>query len=449
VRQWLDRNKDLVERADNVLAPQINNPKSFGEHASMSLCDEIFGIVKKSVDSDGQVSESSSVLLLGEASSGKTHAVEYCIAKMKEVNPSVAVLRAHGRYYASDVECVRHLAQQVAGQMVSAPRCNSSFEQGMDWLRQVLVESFQHASAAVIVLDRFEHFCSRARQTLLYNLFDIAQDLGVCLSIIGMSEKLDVMGMLEKRIKSRFSMRHLHAFRPANMEELIKVMMIKVRLPADAEFKAPFVKEFHQHVESALRLRSTQWHEHLEAGQPPLWFLWKCLPIKALLHDLATAGQARASGPGLTPAPAAKRARMGAAISPTDGVKNRLLLESLAEADLIVLLALFRLQDRNISPTLARALYEVQMLHEGGGFVSGFVQDRYCAAFDRLDQMKLIRIAGPGSGDTAKRYLPCGNMVSCMATFVQDLERTIPTLSWSPLRTLPQPVQNWAARQRH
>ena len=29
----------------------------------------------------------------------------------------------------------------------------------------------------MIVLDRFEHFCNMARQTLLYNLFNLAQDL--------------------------------------------------------------------------------------------------------------------------------------------------------------------------------------------------------------------------------------------------------------------------------
>jgi Cdc6-like AAA superfamily ATPase len=38
-------------------------------------------------------------------------------------------------------------------------------------------ESFQRDSAVVIVLDRFEHFCGMARQTLLYNLFNLAQDL--------------------------------------------------------------------------------------------------------------------------------------------------------------------------------------------------------------------------------------------------------------------------------
>ena len=40
-------------------------------------------------------------------------------------------------------------------------------------------ESFHRQSAVVIVLDRFEHFCAMARQTLLYNLFNLAQDLSI------------------------------------------------------------------------------------------------------------------------------------------------------------------------------------------------------------------------------------------------------------------------------
>jgi len=352
------------------------------------------------------------------------------------------------------------LATQVAGDLVAAPRANASFEQGMDWLRKVLGESFRHASAAVIVLDGFEHFCSRARQTLLYNLFDIAQDVGVCLSIIGMSEKMDVTGMLEKRIKSRFSMRHLHSFLPTTMDDLVQVLMSKLRLPSDADLKAPFAKEFHRHVEAALKARAVQWQPHLELGRPPLWFLWQCLPVHALLHDAAAAATAReapsaassapaASEHATSPAPPAKRARLGVAAAMTDGAKKALLLQGLPEVDLIVLIALHRLHTREVTCTLSRVLYEVQLLHDAGGMVANFEQDRYCAAFDRLVQMRFVKLAGSGVGDTAKRYLQCHSLVDRMPDLVQDLERSgAGAHLWNPLRALPQSVQQWAGRQR-
>merc|ERR1719231_1375531 len=115
-------------------------------------------------------------------------------------------------------------------------------------MKNVFKGSFKQARAMVMVLDQFEYFCSRARQTLLYNLFDIAQEAGVHLSVIGMSEKMDVMDSLEKRIRSRFSMRHLHTFLPTTMDSLVQVLMARLKLPLSCSLKATFLNQFTKHV---------------------------------------------------------------------------------------------------------------------------------------------------------------------------------------------------------
>lgn len=211
----------------------------------------MFGILRRSLIGEGG-DGCSSVLQLGEASSGKTHVVEWCIERLRDAQRSFVVLRAFGRSYASDAQYVRHIVTQVAGQLPEQPRGNASFEQIMESLRQVLTDRFRAATSAVIILDRFDHFCSRARQTLLYNLFDIAHEVGVKLSMIGMSEKMDVMSMSEKRIKSRFSIRPLHAFLPVTMSDLVPVLMSKFRLAASCDLKAPFCAGFARRVEAAL-----------------------------------------------------------------------------------------------------------------------------------------------------------------------------------------------------
>jgi hypothetical protein len=457
--EWLAANEESLARADALIASQLADRQSFGEHTNMKLCDAIHDVVGRSLRTGSSSvaggapasslsSESSSLLLLGEAGSGKTHAVEWCIRQLQEAEKSLVVLRARGGAYATDVECVRHLASQVAGHLVKDPRANASFEEGMEWLRQVLAKSFKTAGAVVVVLDRFEHFCSRARQTLLYNLFDIAQEVGVALSIIGMSERMDVMSMLEKRIRSRFSMRHLHSFVPTSMDGLVKVLMTSFRLASDCGLKEAFTKEFNRHVEGALRARGAQWQPHLRnGGHPPSWFLWQCLPLASLLREAVdhTGNSAPSSAP-------AKRARTGAgpdassflpSTTPEDG--RALLLSSLSEAEHVLLLGFWRLKSRQLPLTLARALHEVQMLHDGGGFVAAFVQDRYCAAFESLLRVRLLEL-GAGS-DSGKRYLPCHCPVdSIYTTLVRGLES--PGSAWNPLRALPQPVQQWAARQR-
>ena len=55
-------------------------------------------------------------------------------------------------------------------------------------------------------------FTYHSRQTLLYNLFDIAQARKAPIAVLGCTGKVDVVEMLEKRVKSRFS--HRHVFLP-------------------------------------------------------------------------------------------------------------------------------------------------------------------------------------------------------------------------------------------
>merc|ERR1711957_354487 len=264
---------------------------------------------------------------------------------------------------------------------------------------------------------------------------------------IGMSDCMNVMSMLEKRIRSRFSMRHLHTLLPTSMADLTKVLMTRFHLPATCGLNKAFIKEFHRNVESALFAKQEQWQHHLEMGKPPSWFMWQCLPLTSLLNAATDRPFAAST------APPAKRARLGlvdssdSLASTTIEDARALLIGSLSEAEHVLLLAFWRLRSRQEPQTLARALHEVQRPHESGSFVSSFVQDRYCRAFEALVQNQLLLVA-PGSTDVSRRHLPCDCPVdSIYGALVRDLEKT-DGQAWNPLRVLPQAVQLWAARQR-
>ncbi|KAI9810503.1 MAG: hypothetical protein M1832_001247 [Thelocarpon impressellum] len=64
------------------------------------------------------------------------------------------------------------------------------------------------AKSVVFVLDEFELFASHPRQTLLYNLFDIAQARKAPVAVLGVTARVNVVESLEKRVKSRFSHRY-------------------------------------------------------------------------------------------------------------------------------------------------------------------------------------------------------------------------------------------------
>jgi origin recognition complex subunit 4 len=79
------------------------------------------------------------------------------------------------------------------------------------------VESNQTAKSVIFILDEFDLFTSHPRQTLLYNLFDVAQARKAPIAVLGLTTKIDVVERLEKRVKSRFSHRYVHLPLPKNL----------------------------------------------------------------------------------------------------------------------------------------------------------------------------------------------------------------------------------------
>jgi origin recognition complex subunit 4 len=76
------------------------------------------------------------------------------------------------------------------------------------------METDQVAKSVIFILDEFDLFTSHPRQTLLYNLFDIAQSRKAPIAVLGLTTKVDVVESLEKRVKSRFSHRYVHLALP-------------------------------------------------------------------------------------------------------------------------------------------------------------------------------------------------------------------------------------------
>lgn len=73
------------------------------------------------------------------------------------------------------------------------------------------------SQSVVFVIDEFDMFAAHPRQTLLYNLFDVAQSRKAPISVLGCTTRLDVVEMLEKRVKSRFSHRYVYLHLPRSL----------------------------------------------------------------------------------------------------------------------------------------------------------------------------------------------------------------------------------------
>ena len=74
------------------------------------------------------------------------------------------------------------------------------------------------SKSVIFVIDEFDLFATHARQTLLYNLFDIAQARKAPIAVLGLTTRIDVVESLEKRVKSRFSHRYVYLSVPKTLQ---------------------------------------------------------------------------------------------------------------------------------------------------------------------------------------------------------------------------------------
>lgn len=143
------------------------------------------------------------------------------------------------------------------------------------------------AKAVVFVLDEFDLFASHPRQTLLYNLFDIAQSRNAPTAVLGLTTKISVVEMLEKRVKSRFGQRFLHLSLPGRNFSTFTEMCKTALLPAKPAISAKLSKTGTKEME-ALANAWTSYLDHVFTLPPFLTHLRSIHSTSASLSTFLT-----------------------------------------------------------------------------------------------------------------------------------------------------------------
>lgn len=169
--------------------------------------------------------EGNSMLLMGSRGSGKTTMVESIISSLvKQHRDDFHVVRLNGFFHTDDRLALREIWGQLGREMDTEDEASkvNSYADTMATLLALLshpeellnssdnTNGITTAKSVVIILDEFDLFATHPRQTLLYNLFDIAQARKAPLAVLGLTTKVDVTETLEKRVKSRFSHRYVY-----------------------------------------------------------------------------------------------------------------------------------------------------------------------------------------------------------------------------------------------
>lgn len=164
--------------------------------------------------------EGNSMLLIGARGSGKTALVGKVLFELsKDRREDFHVVKLNGFVHTDDKLALREIWRQLGTEMeIEEDGLSKNYADTLSTLLALLShpseqtgqETEQVAKAVVFVMDEFDLFASHPRQTLLYNLFDIAQSRKAPIAVLGLTTKIDVAESLEKRVKSRFSHRYVH-----------------------------------------------------------------------------------------------------------------------------------------------------------------------------------------------------------------------------------------------
>lgn len=120
------------------------------------------------------------------------------------------IVRLDGTLDTDDGIALRTAASQMELNDAVEGRAFGSNAEYLHFLLTSLKQSKKNKSKSVIfILDHFELFCAHPKQSLLYNLFDVVQSAQAAVCVIGLTSRNDVLELLEKRVKSRFSHRQI------------------------------------------------------------------------------------------------------------------------------------------------------------------------------------------------------------------------------------------------
>ena len=178
--------------------------------------------------------EGNSMLVIGSRGSGKSTLVESAISDFGRSNKDdFHVVRLNGFIQTDDRLALREIWRQLGRELDSEQEDAAVRSNYADTLTSLLAllshqedpqdngidEKPEIAKSVIFVIDEFDLFASHPRQTLLYNLFDVAQSYrNAPVAVLGLTTKINVIDNLEKRVKSRFGQRYVHLPLPKSLQ---------------------------------------------------------------------------------------------------------------------------------------------------------------------------------------------------------------------------------------
>lgn len=186
------------------------------------------------------------------------------LMKNKDFVSNTLIVHLNGNLHTDDRLALKSATIQMQLENAANGKVFGSFSENLAFLLACLKAGNKKSKSVVFILEEFDLFCTHHNQTLLYNLFDVSQSAQAPICVVGVTCRLDVIELLEKRVKSRFSHRQVFLFPNGDdFNSYIKQFAQFLQIPSDKE-----LKELADRVASLKNLVSNEMTFHRNHFQP-------------------------------------------------------------------------------------------------------------------------------------------------------------------------------------
>lgn len=204
------------------------------------------------VERNVEFGESDSVIIIGSRGCGKITMVNSVldeIEKNSRLKGNFLLVRLHGLIHTDDNIAFRDIVRQINADTLSGEIVSGTSSDLLSFTLQCLCENHGDKTKSVIfVLEEFQCFCSHKNQTLLYNLYNIAQSEQVSVCVIGVTTKFDITELFEKRVKSRFSHNKIILLPKINFKERLDDFCSVLTLTKMSSSSPVFIRRWNKNI---------------------------------------------------------------------------------------------------------------------------------------------------------------------------------------------------------
>ena len=171
--------------------------------------------------------ENNSALVIGPRGSGKTHLINQALEnlrselKTKNCSNDLIIIYLSGCLQNDDKSALFEITRQLKLENVVNGKVFGSFADSFDFLLRSFRVGGKESKPLIFIMDEFDLFTKNKTQLLLYTLLNTIQSSKSPMCMIGATCRIDVLDLLEKRIKSRFSHRQIYLFHEYNFDQYL------------------------------------------------------------------------------------------------------------------------------------------------------------------------------------------------------------------------------------